>query len=407
MTTNTRYLQSVVCDDVRALFDKLARKEFLTLEDRGVERLGAFRGHLRMCDQCRSTYGERLEALIAQALSGTTIAGQGHTFSPETQQALLARVTDPDLLVRLAALDALGSLGEAMTPAVQQALVEQLKDTNWTVRMVAEHSLAGLGAAMPQSVQQALVARLEDGDPSVREAASQALGELGSAMPESVMLALVERLADADQSVREAAEAVLLKAAEAAAPGTRSPKILARLEQLCEHKDRDVSNAAKRVRNALSAASQPTEGKSPLSQEKQIDVAYMAEWFWPVVGLQPVVSTLGGGPVQAHQTVLAIDSNGKEIVLTILSGPVLTKDGHFRFTVHGSEDHQIGMQLECAVTILKGERVRVLTSIRAASDRQGWEAVFDEVLLDPVLRLPTDRKIELGDRPLTVRPSIP
>ena len=408
MTTNTRYLQSVVCDDVRALFDRLARKGLLTLEDCGVERLGAFRGHLRMCDQCRSTYGERLEALIAQALSGTSVASQGHTFSPEMQQALLTRVTDPDLLVRLAALDALGSLGEAMTPAVQQALVEQLKDTNWIVRMVAEHSLAGLGAAMPQSVQQALVARLEDGDPSVREAASQALGKLGSAIPEAVINALVGRLVDADQSVRETIEGVLLQAAETAASGTLSPILRARVEQLREHPDRDVSNAAKQIVNGWAPVPQPTRNKSSLSTEYQHGLKRWAETVWSSVsdgGLHSLVPTLSGGRADALELVRAVDIDGNELSFSILSGPVLTKDGHFRFAVHGSEDRLIGMQLECAVTIFRGERVRVLTSIRAASDRQGCEAVFDEVLLDPAWRLPTDRKIPRGDLALVVRAS--
>lgn len=62
----------VVCDDIHTLFATLARNESLALEECGVERLGAFRGHLCACDQCRGTYGERLEGLIAQALSGAS-----------------------------------------------------------------------------------------------------------------------------------------------------------------------------------------------------------------------------------------------------------------------------------------------------------------------------------------------
>lgn len=231
---------------------------------------------------------------------------------------------------------------------------------------------------------------------------SDAMDQLAKHLPRSGSVPPVPMLPKAlSLSFLEAVEQ-----SEAAASGTLSPILRARVEQLREHEDRDVRNAAIRVANVLPAANQPTEGKSRLPQEVQHSLRRMAEWISPVVGLQPVVSTLGGGPVQAHKTVSAVDSDGKEISLTILSGPVLTKDGCFRFTVHGSEDRQIGMQLECAVTILKGERVRILTSIRAASDRQGWDAVFDEVLLDPALRLPTDREIKLGERPLTVRPSI-
>lgn len=404
MTTYTPFLQPLACDDIRILFDKLDRKTALTLEECGVERLGAFRGHLRTCGQCRSTYGERLEALIAQALSGTSVAGQGHTFSPEMQQALLARVTDPDLLVRLAAIDALRSLGEAMTPAVQQALVDQLKDTNWTVRMVAEQSLAGLGDAMPQSVQQAVVERLDDGDSSVRETAIQALGALGSAMPEAVINALVGRLVDADQSVREAAEAVLLKAAESATPGTRSPKILARLEQLCEHPDRDVSNAAKRVMNGWAPVPQPRI-RSVREQDKVREKLVGWQLFQDS-GLDPALSTLGEGTVQAQQTVRADDQNGSQIDLTILSGPVVTKDGHFRFHVHGAGDGQIGMQLECGIDIDNEQPLMVATVIHAASNGQGWEASFDAVLLtDPALRA-SDCDIPLKDLlTIQVRPS--
>ena len=60
----------VACDGVHLLFEQLADKGLLALKDYGGERAGVLRRHLQTCDQCRSTYGKRPEALIVQALSG-------------------------------------------------------------------------------------------------------------------------------------------------------------------------------------------------------------------------------------------------------------------------------------------------------------------------------------------------
>lgn len=192
----------------------------------------------------------------------------------------------------------------------------------------------------------------------------------------------------------------------AAAPGTLSPSLRARVEQLREHEDRDVRNAAIRVANVLPAAKQPTGGAPLLLREVQVRLKHWVEESCSDVGSLSLVPTLSGGRAETLRLVPSPDIEGEDLSYTIYSGPVLTKDGRFRFALHGANDHLIGRQLECAITIFRGERVRFQTSIRPASNRQGWEAIFDAALLDPALCFQVDRKIDPYDLTLTARPSI-
>lgn len=175
MTIPTRYVSPVSCDDLRAVFSKDAPDP----NEYGVERLGAFRGHLSLCAKCQATYGARLEELVQQTLSPKIIRGLGATMSVDVQQELLARLTHPDLCIRMAAVDALGTLGTAMPVAVQEALVARLADPDWTVRMGAVQALSHLGTTMSAAVRQALEARLADPDQDVRQVAEEALSLVG------------------------------------------------------------------------------------------------------------------------------------------------------------------------------------------------------------------------------------
>ncbi|MFO0701974.1 MAG: HEAT repeat domain-containing protein, partial [Nitrospira sp.] len=198
MTTKMPYRVPVSCEDLRALFSRSSGAR----ERPGVEQLGAFRGHLSRCGQCQATYGAQLDQLVQQAFTVTTVRGLGPEMSKSVEQILMSRLLHPDLCIRMAAVDALGTLGVMMSAAVQQALLERLEDPEWMIRMGAVKALSCLDTAMPADVRRALEARRMDRDEDVRETAVETLSRLDTAMPADVRRAL----ADWDQAEKIAAE---------------------------------------------------------------------------------------------------------------------------------------------------------------------------------------------------------
>ena len=85
---------------------------------------------------------------------------------------------DPVAEVRLAATDALASLGRRARPSAQ-SLVRRLGDDTPQVRAAAARALAALEAAVPEAMP-VLQKLLEDKDPSVQAAAREALTKLGT-----------------------------------------------------------------------------------------------------------------------------------------------------------------------------------------------------------------------------------
>jgi HEAT repeat protein len=93
--------------------------------------------------------------------------------------AFMGALEDPVVDVRLAAVNALGSLGGRARPAAQ-ALIRLLADDSPQVRAAAARALATLGAPSPEVVPP-LQKLLGDRDPAVQAAAREALGRLGVA----------------------------------------------------------------------------------------------------------------------------------------------------------------------------------------------------------------------------------
>ena len=90
-----------------------------------------------------------------------------------TVKELVARLQDPDELVRLHAALALGSLGEEAREALP-TLVELLHGDDVLDRRAAAWALRGLGEVAGEAVP-ALLEALEDGDEQVQDLAEQAL----------------------------------------------------------------------------------------------------------------------------------------------------------------------------------------------------------------------------------------
>lgn len=340
MTTKTPYRAPISCEDVRALFSEPSG----THEAPGVERLGALRGHLSLCAQCRATYGARLEELVQHELSPKIVHGLGATMSIEVQQELLARLNDTDLCIRMAAVEALGSLGVAMPDAVQQALLDRLEDPEWTVRMGAVQALSRLDAAMPEAVRRALEARVMDRDPDVKQAAEAALS-LVSASAASVGKSGVQPSRDGFQRL------------------------------VATTRDLLWSMCAPRLTPAF--ATMGGSHRVVLEEEEA-----------------------KGTEIPSAIVLTEAES--------VHAGPLLTGSGRFHLTVHGPESRLVGKDLCCDLQLIEGRRLSLRTPIRAASEASGWEAIFDEpILTDPSLHSEADYRVPF-DRDylrLVVRPS--
>ncbi len=151
----------------------------------------------------------------------------------------------------------------------------------------------------------------------------------------------------------------------------------------------------------------------PLSAMLQELLATTRELLWEPFSMAPIpaMSTLSGGSSLAVQEVDAKGAVvGSALVLSVPANiqepPVLSNTGRFRFALHGSDARLAGKQLACDIQLIEGKSVSLRTSIRAASDTNGWTAVFDEALLtDPATLAKEDYRIPFDHLTLTVQSS--
>jgi HEAT repeat protein len=111
-------------------------------------------------------------------------------------------VTDRDVQVRLAAVEALGELGAE--GRIMELMETALQDRDVTVRLAAEEGLARGGAAMVPS----LIEALKHKSPRVRAGAARALGLIGPPAKKAVE-ALRSLRKDSSEEVRGAVEDAL------------------------------------------------------------------------------------------------------------------------------------------------------------------------------------------------------
>lgn len=145
-----------------------------------------------------------------------------HTALP----SLIAGVTDPDVRVRRAAIEALEMLGADAAPAAP-ALVGALVDPNIFVRWAAARTLGKMAPAPAALAVPGLEERLRDLDLDVRLAAAAALKQYGPAA-QPALPGLIEAVQQRDPSVRLAALEALASIGTSAQPAI--PAIAAALQ---------------------------------------------------------------------------------------------------------------------------------------------------------------------------------
>lgn len=109
-----------------------------------------------------------------------------------TLNALLARITDPDPLMRLDAAERLGPLGEA---EAVPALIKALNDREWRVRAAAAASLGQLASS--QAVVP-LCGQLGHSRAEVRRAAAAALDAIGDGQATALLILALDSERDAE-----------------------------------------------------------------------------------------------------------------------------------------------------------------------------------------------------------------
>jgi HEAT repeat protein len=198
---------------------------------------------------------------------------------------LIGALDDPDTKVRIAAIEALDTIGSSMVKsgsggetvrASATALIRCLKDQDTEIRVAAVKALGSVGSSAMksrsggktetiQASATALIGCLKDQEPDVRSAAALSLGELTpprrgllTSPPidrQAVMDALAEMLGDRDAKVRRAAiNAMALRPMQGGDP----PKALAQGMQ-----DEVAQNRAAAIRG-LSFASQGLDPWVPM-----------------------------------------------------------------------------------------------------------------------------------------------
>lgn len=138
----------------------------------------------------RATVAQRIEALEQSA---TALGG-------DAEGPLVQGLNDPDLAVRLAAVELVGRL---RVRAAVPTLTPWLGDTRAEIRGAAAMALGAIGADSPLP---ALVRALGDADVGVRLAAVNALASIGS---RDATIPLLGRVTDAESTVRVAAAVAL------------------------------------------------------------------------------------------------------------------------------------------------------------------------------------------------------
>jgi HEAT repeat protein len=131
-------------------------------------------------------------------LSALTTLSPRLDSNPQLIQPFLARLNDPDLSLRQAAIV---SLGRIDTPQVTAALSKQLTSPDWRIRQTASISL---GLNPSTDIIKPLSLALNDTHPLVRQSATLALGSKITQLPQISDL-LTPKLNDSSPLVRQAA----------------------------------------------------------------------------------------------------------------------------------------------------------------------------------------------------------
>lgn len=170
----------------------------------------------------------RLEAInVLETLESAAVPAV-----PVLTQAL----ADPDLFVRWAAARTLGKMGPVEPSRVVPALARLLFDRDLDVRLAAALALERIGPAAQAAVPN-LIRALGASDAVEREAAARALGGIGTGAQPAVP-ALAAALADADPRVRQIAAEVLGRF------GARAASAEPALRKALDDADPDVRRAA-------------------------------------------------------------------------------------------------------------------------------------------------------------------
>jgi HEAT repeat protein len=141
--------------------------------------------------------------------AGTNQAQVGSSPDPLLQTlrtavpVLVADIADPDVRVRLGAIDVLETLGDAAAPAVP-ALVRALGDPNRFVRWAAARTLGKMSPIESATTVPNLAHLLFDDDLDVRLSAAAALDRFGPAA-EAAVPDLIQAMKASDADMREAA----------------------------------------------------------------------------------------------------------------------------------------------------------------------------------------------------------
>ena len=183
----------------------------------------------------------RLELGISDpALERAVIERLGAAGHSASGAAIAARLTNPDLELRVAAARALGRLGDRTH---SDALGHALRDEAWQVRAQAAHALGHLGVA---DAVPGLAGALTDSAWWVRRHAAYALAELGV---EGTAALSGEAHASPDRYAREMATEAL----EATAPKARTRKPAARKTSPGKKLDRKTPATTPSMRKRRSA----------------------------------------------------------------------------------------------------------------------------------------------------------
>jgi len=170
----------------------------------------------------------RLEAInVLETLESAAVPA-----APVLVQAL----SDPDLFVRWAAARTLGKMGPVEPTLVVPALARLLFDRDLDVRLAAALALERIGPAAQAAVPD-LIRALGASDAVEREAAARALGGIGTTAQPAVP-ALAAALSDVDPRVRQIAAEVLGRF------GPRAASAEPALRRALDDADPDVRKAA-------------------------------------------------------------------------------------------------------------------------------------------------------------------
>lgn len=261
-------------------------------------------------------------ALVGCQSAGSKASPEEPTKPQEPKERSVSELRfalrDPDMSVRLAAVEELGPRASSSQEAVE-ALVEALGDSAPLVRRFAAHGLAEV-PSVSSPMLLALSRNLQDPEVEPREAAAQTLAALAPRAPAESVADLGSKLAAAVSDSQESVRAYAVEAIGAlGAPGARLvPTVKPALERALGDKSARVRGAAAAALGQLGAGVPGTVALLTKALSDPVhDVRKMA-----VISLEKM------GPDAAPATkALARQLRGKEIYLRVFAADALTAIG--------------------------------------------------------------------------------